>query len=86
MFLNEQVESLSESSSVGAVMKSISKQHLEDVQVPVLPYEKQVLIGDIWYYNIELKKMKNKLTELETIQTNYYLKKLANPFGGKRNG
>lgn len=86
MFLNEQVESLSESSSVGAVMKSINKQHMEDLQVPVLPYEKQVLIGDIWYYNIELKKMKNKLTELETIQTNYYLKKYANPFGGKRNG
>ncbi len=86
MLLNERIESLSESSSVGAVMKSISRQHLEELLVPILSYEKQVLAGDMWYYSIELKKMKQRLIELETIRANYQLKKYVNSFGGRNNG
>ena len=86
MVLNEKIETLSESSSVGAVMKSVSRQHLEDVIIPLLPYEKQILVGDIWYDGIELEKMRTRLAELESIKRNYQIKKYVETFGGRKNG
>ena len=86
MLLNERIESLSESSSVGAVMKSVSRQHLEEIELPILPYEKQVLIGDLWYSGIELEKMRMRLAELESQKRNYKIKKYVETFGGKYNG
>lgn len=86
MLLNERIESLSESSSVGAVMKSVSRQHLEEIELPILPYEKQVLIGDLWYSSIELEKMRTRLAELESKKRNYQIKKYVETFGGKYNG
>ena len=86
MLLNERIESLSESSSVGAVMKSVSRQHLEEVDFPMLPYEKQVLVGDLWYSGIELEKMRTRLAELESQKRNYQIKKYVETFGGKYNG
>ena len=86
MLLNERIESLSESSSVGAVMKSVSRQHLEEIELPILPYEKQVLIGDLWYSGIELEKMRTRLAELESQKRNYQIKKYVETFGGKYNG
>lgn len=86
MLLNERIESLSESSSVGAVMKSVSRQHLEEVMIPLLPYEKQILVGDLWYSGIELEKMKSRLAELESQRRNYQIKKYVETFGGKNNG
>ena len=85
MLLNERIESLSETSSVGAVMKSVSRQHLEEVDLPILPYEKQVLIGDLWYSGIELEKMRTRLAELESQKRNYQIKKYVETFGGKYN-
>ena len=86
MVLNEKIETLSESSSVGAVMKSVSRQHLEDVIIPLLPYEKQILVGDLWHDGIELEKMRIRLTELESIKRNYQIKKYVETFGGRKNG
>ena len=86
MLLNERIESLSESSSVGAVMKSVSRQHLEEVDIPMLPYERQVLVGDLWYSGIELEKMRTRLAELESQKRNYQIKKYVETFGGKYNG
>lgn len=86
MQLNERIESLSESSSVGAVMKSVSRQHLEEVMIPLLLYEKQILVGDLWYSGIELEKMKSRLAELESQKRNYQIKKYVETFGGKYNG
>lgn len=86
MVLNEKIETLSESSSVGAVMKSVSRQHLEDVMIPLLPYEKQILVGDLWYNGIELVKMRTRLAELESIKHNYQIKKYVETFGGIKNG
>ena len=86
MQLNERIESLSESSSVGAVMKSVSRQHLEEVMIPLLPYGKQILVGDLWYSGIELEKMKSRLAELESQKRNYQIKKYVETFGGKYNG
>jgi hypothetical protein len=86
MLLNEKIESLSESSSVGAVMKSVSRQHLEELMIPLLPYENQILIGELWYSGIELEKMKIRLAELESQKRNYQIKKYVETFGGKYNG
>ena len=86
MVLNEKIETLSESSSVGAVMKSVSRQHLEDVIIPLLPYEKQILVGNLWHDGIELEKMRIRLTELESQKRNYQIKKYVETFGGRKNG
>ena len=86
MVLNEKIETLSESSSVGAVMISVRRQHLEDVIIPLLPYEKQILVGDLWYDGIELEKMRTRLAELESIKRNYQIKKYVETFGGRKNG
>lgn len=86
MLLNEKIESLSESSSVGAVMKSVSRQHLEEVMIPLLPYENQILVGELWYSGIELEKMKIRLAELESQKRNYQIRKYVETFGGKNNG
>ena len=86
MLLNEKIESLAESSSVGAVLKSVSRQHLEEVMIPLLPYENQILVGELWYSGIELEKMKSRLAELESQKRNYQIRKYVETFGGKNNG
>lgn len=86
MSLNEKIQTLSESSSVGAVMKSVSRPHLEDFIIPLIPYEKQMSVGDLWYCGIELEKLKTRLAELENIKHNYQIRKYVESFGGRKNG
>lgn len=86
MLLNEKIQTLSESSSVGAVMKSVSRPHLDDFTIPLIPYGKQVLVGNLWYVGIELEKMRIRLAELENIKHNYQIRKYVESFGGKKNG
>lgn len=85
MILNNKIFSISESSSIGAVMKSVSRPDLEKIKIPLLPYEQQVKLGEVWFLNIELKKMKNRLSELECIKNNYELTRYINLIGGKNN-
>ena len=85
MILNDKISLISESSSIGAVMKSLSRPDLEKIEIPLLPYEKQKKLGEIWFLNIELKKMKNRLSELECIKNNYELTQYINLAGGKSN-
>lgn len=85
MILNDKIPSISESSSVGAVMKSVSRPDLEKIKIPLLPYEQQVKLGEVWFLNIELKKMKNRLSELECIKNNYELTRYINLTGGNNN-
>ena len=86
MVLNDKIKSLSDASSIGAVMKSINRGDLEQVSVPFPEYQRQVAIGNAWYYNIELKKMRNRLNELEHIKTKYELiKSINSQNGGKKN-
>lgn len=85
MILNDKIPSISESSSVGAVMKSVSRPDLEKIKIPLLPYEQQAKLGEVWFLNIELKKMKNRLSELECIKNNYELTRYINLTGGKNN-
>ena len=85
MILNDKIPSISESSSVGAVMKSVSRPDLEKIKIPLPPYEQQVKLGEVWFLNIELKKMKNRLSELECIKNNYELTRYINLTGGKNN-
>ena len=52
-------------------MKSISRTDLEELEIPILDYEKQVLLGNLWYDSIELKKKKARLIELENMKNLY---------------
>lgn len=86
MWLNDKVKDLSVTSSVGAVMKSISRTDLEELEIPIPDYEKQVLLGNLWYDSIELKKKKARLIELEDMKNLYILNKYVHSLGGKENG
>ncbi len=86
MILNEKISEIAVATSVGAVMKSVSRTDLEDLEVPMIPYEKQCAVGELWYSSIELKKMKRTLLDLETKQNSMKIKKYLNSFGGKNNG
>ena len=66
-------------------MKSVSRPDLEKIKIPLPPYEQQVKLGEVWFLNIELKKMKNRLSELECIKNNYELTRYINLTGGKNN-
>ena len=85
-FLNEKIQTLSEMNSSGAVMKSIGRNHLAELEIPIVPYETQVIIGELWYRNIELKKMRMRLVELESAKRNRQIIKYVNSYGGKGNG
>ncbi len=85
MILNEKISSISESSSIGAVMKSVSRPDLEKIKIPLLPYAKQKMLGEVWFLNTELKKMKNRLAELECIKNNHGLTRYINLTGGISN-
>lgn len=85
MILNDKIPSISESSSIGAVMKSVSRPDLEKIKIPLLSYEKQEQLGEVWFLNIELKKMRNRLAELEFVKNTYKLTRYTNSTGGKSN-
>ena len=87
MILNNKIGELSQESSVGAVMKSVSRKDIEAVKVPVPDIEKQRLIGELWYNGIELKKKRNRLAELENIRNNFLIQRMINnESGGITNG
>lgn len=78
MILNSRIGDLSQESSIGAVMKSVSRKDIEALRIPIHDIKKQQLIGEIWYRGIELKKKKIKLAELEDIRTNYLIQRTIN--------
>ena len=86
MILNEQIGDFSKESSVGAVMKSISKSDLEAMSIPCPDTEIQEKIGLLWHNGIELKKKRTRLAELENIKMNYSINKAIKVLGGKENG
>ena len=59
MILNDRIGELSKESSVGAVMKSISRNDLESLEIPMPDEPKRQLIGELWYKGIELKKKRS---------------------------
>lgn len=83
MILNEQIGAFSKESSIGAVMKSISKSDLEAMSIPYPNTEIQKAIGLLWHNGIELKKKRTRLAELENIKMNYSINIML---GGKENG
>lgn len=74
MLLSEHISEISTRASIGAVLKSIGKTDLESWELPTVEYEKQVLIGNYWYDNIQLKKMRQRLAELEYIKKHNRIK------------
>ena len=77
MILNNKIGELSQESSVGAVMKSVSRKDIEalEMEIPLPDIGKQRLIGELWYKGIELKKKRTRLAELEYIRTNYLIQR-----------
>ena len=86
MFLNEKIGELSKESSIGAVMKSISRNDLESLEVPYPDKKRRQMLGELWYKSIELKKYRIRLAELENIRTNYLIKKSIHNSGGSNHG
>lgn len=86
MVLNEQIGNLSKESSIGAVLKSISRTDLEEMSIPFPDLKTQETIGLLWYNGIELKKKRTRLAELENIKMNYTINKAIKKLGGKKNG
>lgn len=62
--LNQEVPKIIQSLS-GARIPAIGRDDLEKIQIPILPIEKQISIGNLWQKSIEIYKLKNRLNELE---------------------
>ncbi len=86
MLLNEKIGELSKESSIGAVMKSISRNDLESLEIPMPDERKRQIVGELWYKGIELKKKRIKLTELENIRINCLINKFIHLTGGRNDG
>lgn len=86
MVLNDKIGELSKESSIGAVMKSISRYDLESLEIPMPNESNRQKIGELWYNGIELKKKKIRLADLENIKTNYSIRKYIQISGGRNDG
>ena len=78
--LNNEIPKITQSLS-GAKIPAIGRSDLEEIQIPILPIEKQRAIGDLWQKSIEVYKLKRRLDELELVKTKNLLSKAIN--GGK---
>ena len=85
MILNEKIGELSRDSSIGAVMKSISRNDLELLEIPFPEKGKQQLIGNLWLKSIELKKKRIKLAELENTKVKCIIQNNIIASGGINN-
>ena len=74
MLLSEHILEISTRTSIGSVLKSIGKLDLESWEFPIRGYEQQVLVGNYWYDNIKLKKLRKRLIELEYIKEHNRIK------------
>ncbi|MCH5316234.1 MAG: hypothetical protein J1E81_09985 [Eubacterium sp.] len=86
MILNEIIATATSVSSYGAVMKSIGRSELDNLKIPLLDYTKQILLGNLWYENIELEKLKVRLAEREQIKNSILIKQYIKSCGGNNNG
>ena len=78
--LNQEIPKITQSLS-GAKIPAVGRSDLEEIQVPILPIQKQKTIGELWKKSIELYKLENKLNELELSKIKSILGKATN--GGK---
>ncbi len=86
MILNERIVALSQASSIGAVIKSIGRSELDNLKIPLFDYDKQILLGDLWYKSIELEKLKVRLAEREHTKSNILIQQYIKSRGGENNG
>ena len=69
----------------GSNIPSIGRKDVEDCIVTILPIKKQKVIGELWYCSGELKKLRNRLSELEITKTNYFISDFMNQqIGGRK--
>ena len=86
MVLNDTIAELSKESSVGAVLKSISRYDLEALEIPMADEKDRPAIGELWYLSTKLKKKKIRLAELENTRTYCLINKSLHISGGRNDG
>lgn len=77
--LDRCIKQKSERLSVGAVIPSLSRQDLENIEIPIVSIDQQEKLGKFWICSIEKKKLQSKLLELEYLKetqllTNYIMR------------
>lgn len=65
--LNDEINKITQS-LVGAKIPALGRSNLEEIQIPIIPYDRQVAVGELWYNSIEMMKLKSKLNELESLK------------------
>lgn len=71
----------------GSTIPSIGRKDVEDCIVTILPIKKQKAIGELWFCCGELKKLRDRLSELEKLKTNHLISDFVNQqIGGRKNG
>ena len=80
--LNINIKKIIDSYS-GSSIPSIGRKDIEEFEIINIPFEEQKYIGNLWFLNLELSKMKQKLLELEKEKTNTLLKEYIKTIGGK---
>jgi restriction endonuclease S subunit len=84
--MNDNIKKIADA-CVGATIPAVGRVELENLSIPLLPLEKQIVLGEIWYRNIKLKKLKKRLAELEEIKNKYSIDNyLRTQIGGRLNG
>ena len=78
--LNTEILQITQSQT-GSKIPSVGRSDLEEIQVPILPMNKQKAIGELWQKSITLYKLKSRLNELELAKTQGMLGKMLD--GGK---
>lgn len=71
-FLNKKINQITKS-FVGSTIPAIGRNDLEEISIPILSLNQQKAVGEIWYCNTNLQKLKKHLAELERIKVIYFL-------------
>lgn len=71
-FLNKKINRITKS-CVGSTIPAIGRNDLEEISIPILPPNQQKAVGEIWYCNTNLQKLKEHLAALERVKVKYFL-------------
>lgn len=67
--LNNSIKDFAKKSSVGAIMPTISRKDMEEIEVELFPLQIQEVIGKIWRLSVEKVALQKRLIELEKIKS-----------------
>lgn len=67
--LNNSIKDFAKKSSVGAIVPTISRKDMEEIEVELFPVQIQDIIGKIWRLSVEKVALQKRLIELEKIKS-----------------